>query len=562
MKFRKRRVQFLFPMFLLLILVACHQQSRKADKDEVKTPALMDVHVESDLRSMLAYVADSKDRLNDSTVLTYRRLEDSVYGGNNYTALWSDKEQWLPLADSLMSFIDSSKYFGLFPSDYHHNALAFIRRIVSEDTMARKNAALWTRADLMLTDAFFRLVEDIRHGRLEHDSVTLRKDSVLADSVFLQSLATARQNHGFTAVMDSLEPRHPGYDSLKACLREFLATAHFRNLTWLDYPYEKKDSAAFAGALAKRLKEVGYLDSSVTQPDTATLARAIRSYQQTNKLKVTGKVSSEMVSMMDNSDWEKFKRIAINMDRYKLLPDTMPKIYVWVDLPAFYLKVVDSDSVALESRVIVGAPKTRTPLLTSEISNFVTYPQWTVPMSIIMKEMLPGIKRDGIAYLTKQNLMVVDDNDSVRDPATINWKRLNKNNFPYQIKQRQGDDNSLGVMKFNFRNKYDVYLHDTNVRWMFDKSFRALSHGCVRVQQWRKLSAFLIRNDTMRYHPDTLKAWIQRQEKHTVYGFARVPIFIRYYTCEGKKGKIVFHDDIYGEDKVLRNKYFANKPIL
>lgn len=414
----------------------------------------------------------------------------------------------------------------------------------------------------MLTDAFFRLVEDIRHGRLEHDSVTLRKDSVLADSVFLQSLATARQNHGFTAVMDSLEPRHPGYDSLKAYLREFLATAHFRNLTWLDYPYEKKDSAAFAGALAKRLKEVGYLDSSVTQPDTATLARAIRSYQQTNKLKVTGKVSSEMVSMMDNSDWEKFKRIAINMDRYKLLPDTMPKIYVWVDLPAFYLQVVDSDSVALESRVIVGAPKTRTPLLTSEISNFVTYPQWTVPMSIIMKEMLPGIKRDGIAYLTKQNLMVVDDNDSVRDPATINWKRLNKNNFPYQIKQRQGDDNSLGVMKFNFRNKYDVYLHDTNVRWMFDKSFRALSHGCVRVQQWRKLSAFLIRNDTMRYHPDTLKAWIQRQEKHTVYGFARVPIFIRYYTCEGKKGKIVFHDDIYGEDKVLRNKYFANKPIL
>jgi len=561
MKYRKRRVLFFFPLFLLLTLLGCNEQPRRTDKDEVKTPAQMDEHVGSDLRSMLQYVADNKDRLNDSTELTYRRLADSVYEANNFTPLWSDKERWLPLADSLIRFIDSSKYYGLFPSDYHRNALGFIQRIISEDTMARKNAALWTRADLMLTDAFFKLVEDIKHGRLEHDSVTLRKDSILSDSVFLQNLATARQHRGICVVMDSLEPKHPGYDSLKLYLRDFLAGAHFRYLTYLEYPYEKKDSAAFVALLTKRLKESGYLDSSVTQPDTATLARAIRSYQTNNKLKVTGKVYGDMVSMMNNaSDWEKFKRIAINMDRYKLLPDTMPRTYVWVDLPAFQLQVVDSDTVALESKVIVGAPKTRTPLLTSEISNFVTYPQWTVPMSIIMKEMLPAIKQN-INYLAKQNLMVVDDRDSVRDPSTINWRRLNKNNFPYQLKQRQGDDNSLGVMKFNFKNKYDVYLHDTNGRWMFDKSFRALSHGCVRVKEWRKLSAFLIRNDTMRYHPDTLKAWISRQEKHTVYGFARVPIFIRYFTCEGKKGKIVFHDDIYGEDKVLRNRYFANKPI-
>ena len=563
MKYRVRRVSFIFPFFLVLTLLACKEQPRKADKDVVKTPAQMDAHVGSDLKSMLEYVADNKDRLNDSVSLVYRRLADSVYGNNNFTPVWSEKEQWLPLADSLLQFIDSSKNYGLFPSDYHHNALAFIRRIIGEDTMARKNAAIWTRADMMLTDAFFKLVKDLKQGRLGFDSVTLRKDSILSDTVFLQSLARVRETRSVTAVLDSLEPRHPGYDSLKTYLRDFLATAHFRNLTWLDYPYEKKDSAAFASALTKRLKESGYFDSSVTQPDTATLTRAIRAYQTNNKLKVTGKVYGDMVSMMNNaSDWEKFKLIAINMDRYKLLPDTMPKTYVWVDLPAFFLQVVDSDTVVLESKVIVGAPKTRTPLLTSEISNFVTYPQWTVPNSIIFKEMLPAIKRDGVAYLTKENLMVVDDNDSVRDPSKINWRRLNKENFPYQIKQRQGDDNSLGVMKFNFKNKYDVYLHDTNVRWMFDKNFRALSHGCVRVKEWRKLSAFLIRKDTMRYHPDTLKAWIQRQEKHTVWGFARVPIFIRYFTCEGKKGKIVFHDDIYGEDKALRNRYFSDEPIL
>ncbi|HVU95845.1 MAG TPA: L,D-transpeptidase family protein [Puia sp.] len=560
MNYRTRSVLFLFPVFSMIILMACREGGKTTgnDKDNVKTPTQADEHSGTDLKSLLQYAAANGDKLNDSTLLGYRKLVDSLYETGGYNPIWSARQRWLPAGDSLLTFIEGAQTYGLFPSDYHFGPLSFFRRIVREDTLARKNAAIWNRADILLTDAFFTLVKDLRHGRLDYDSVTLRKDSVLPDSFYVRTLATARQ-FGVRGALDSLEPRIPGYDSLKAYLPEFLANAHFRKLTWLDYPF--KDSTVFYTALTRRLQEVGYIDSSVTRADTAMLAAALRRYQETNKLKVTGRASQETVTMMNNSDWEKFKRIAINLDRYKLLPDTLPKTYVWVDLPGFYLQVHDADTIALESKVIVGAPKTRTPLLTSEISNFVTYPQWTVPNSIIFKEMLPAIKRN-VDYLRKQNLMVVDDNDSVRDPLTINWKRLSKNNFPYQLKQRQGDDNSLGVMKFNFKNKYDVYLHDTNVRWMFDNKFRAVSHGCVRVQQWRKLSAFLIRNDTMRYHPDTLKNWIVRQEKHTVWGFAHVPIYLRYFTAEGKKGKIAFYDDIYGEDRVARNKYFASKPIF
>jgi len=559
MNYFERRI-FLVPVFLLsTIFFCCHgKPAGPAETDHVSNPKKMDEHVGTDLKSVLQYAADNEDRMNDTTTLLYRKLEDSVYQGNGYTPLWSDKERWLPLSDSLLAFIRDSKEYGLFPSDYHWGALSFIQRIVQEDSNARKNAAIWTRGDLLLTDAFFSLVKDVRHGRLDFDSITLRKDSVLPDSLYTQSLAAARGAGAIAPVLDSLEPRHPGYDSLKKYLKDFLATAHFRKNTWLDYPY--KDSAVFYNALGHRLQESNYIDSAATGFDTAMLRSAMRRYQQVNRLKVTGRPTQEMVNMMNNNDWEKFKRIAINMDRYKHLPDTLPKTYVWVNIPAYLLQVVDSDTVVFESKVIVGSPKTRTPLLTSEISNFVTYPQWTVPMSIIMKEMLPAIKKN-VNYLQKQNLMVVDDNDSVRDPTKINWKRLNKHNFPYQLKQRQGDDNSLGVMKFNFRNKYDVYLHDTNVRWMFDEKYRAVSHGCVRVKDWAKLSAFLIRKDTMRYHPDSLKAWIARQEKHTVYGFTKVPIFLRYYTVAARKGKLVFYDDIYGEDRELRNRYFAKKPI-
>ncbi len=200
-------------------------------------------------------------------------------------------------------------------------------------------------------------------------------------------------------------------------------------------------------------------------------------------------------------------------------------------------------------------------MLTSNVSNFIIYPQWTVPYSIIFKEMLPKIQKN-VEYLNKENLMVVDKNDSIIDPYTIDWSKLSKNYFPYLLKQRQGDDNSLGVLKFNFANKYSVYLHDTNARWMFSRGNRALSHGCVRVKEFLKLADFLVRDDTLKYHPDTFRNWITRQEKHTVSGFPKVPIYIRYFTCEGKNGKLRIYEDVYAEDKVLRERYFADKSIL
>jgi murein L,D-transpeptidase YcbB/YkuD len=302
------------------------------------------------------------------------------------------------------------------------------------------------------------------------------------------------------------------------------------------------------------------IDSANVSLDSSSLKKLISKYQASKKIKVTGKINETTINKMNFTDDEKFRLAAITLDKYKLLPDTMPSIYVWVNIPSYSMKVVDSDTVVLHSRVIVGNSKTRTPELNSEISNFITYPQWTVPYSIVFKEMLPAIQKD-INYLVKQNLIVVDKDDNIIDPVTIDWKKLNKNHFPYQLKQREGDDNSLGVLKFNFRNKYAVYLHDTNARWLFGKSDRALSHGCVRVQKWKELAHFLVRNDTIKYPADTLMNWIARQEKHVISGFARVPVMIRYYTCDVVNGKLKFYDDVYAEDKLIRDKYFGGRSL-
>ena len=559
MQMRQRRIPLLILIASSFFLFQCKNSSNKApEKDIVANPAKLSQRTTEDIRNTLDYLKENKGKLNDSVSFSFTSLVDSFYETNQFHPQWFKEDQMLPAGDSLLNFIRDSRYLGLFPNDYHYHMLSFIQRVFQVDSNARKNAALWARADLLMTDAFFLLAKHLKQGRIPYDSVTLRTDSVLPGHFYTGSLNEALQQGNVNAVLHGLEPKSPGYDSLKAYIPEFLASASFAPYTYLPYPYT--DSVRFFKLLQKRLEETGNLMDSTAAMDTTAFKAVIKKYQKKYGFRLTGRISDPLIDKLNNTDEEKFKRIAITLDRYKRLPDSLPETYAWVNLPSYTLEIRDHDSVVFSSRVIVGGPQTRTPVLTSEISNFITMPQWTVPYSIIFKEMLPKI-RSNVDFLDKENLMVVDKDDSVLNPHNINWAKLSKNHFPYQLKQRQGDDNSLGVIKFNFRNKYSVYLHDTNARWMFGKSYRALSHGCVRVKEWKKFADFLVRKDTLRYSSDTLKAWVARQEKHVVSGFHKLPLFIRYFSCEGKGGNIRFYEDIYDEDRYLSQKYFANKIV-
>jgi L,D-transpeptidase YcbB len=552
-RMRSPSFQFLLYSLLIFVLSSC-EEKKPEERVIVSKPELLDDNVKLQIRSVLSYAKENEGRISDSIKLQDVEVVSAAYEKLGASGLWCNDGQWLPLGDSVFSFIQGSQRYGLFPSDYHVRSLTGLRARIETDSLSSRDAAVWTRADLMMTDALIRICRDIKQGRLPKDTLTLDGDTALTQDYYISIVEKIRSTRQLALHLDTLQPRVRDYHELKSALSGFLDSAEFKRYTYLAYP--PKDTAAFQTALQLRLFELDYLASPNADSDTATFRAALRKFQTDNKLKVTGRINESTVNKLNDTDWEKFKRIALTLDKYKKLPDTMPGNYVWVNIPGYYLKVVDSDTVALTSKVIVGTPKTRTPALQSEISNFITYPQWTVPYSIVFKEMLPQIQKN-IDYLQKQNLMVVDRNDSIVDPATIDWSKLNKKNFPYQLRQRQGDDNSLGVLKFNFRNKYSVYLHDTNARWLFGKSSRALSHGCVRVQDWKKLANYLIRNDTIKHHPDTISNWIARQEKHTVYGFPKVPIFIRYISCEAKDGLVRFYDDVYSEDRILLERYFA-----
>ncbi len=552
---------FLRAFFLLIVCPlfhACHEKLpvKPPARDIVQKKEAWEERTAKNLKQFLEYALENNGKLNDSMSVNHIRLLNTFYKENNYNLVWSLRGSYKYIGTKLFEFVRDSRTYGLFPEDYGWAKLKNIQQVVQLDTNAKNDATLWARNDLFLTDAFMALTKDLKQGRLQYDSVTLRKDTVLPDSLYLGVMSEAITKNEIQQTLHELEPKHAGYDSIKSYLPFFLDSAKFVNYTFLVYPYT--DSIRFFKKLQRRLYEDSLMPMLYNKIDTSILSKAIIKYQRRKGWKTTGHVNEALVKSLNNTDNQKFKRIAINLDRYKLLPDTLPATYLWVNLPEYNLKVWDSGMIAFESRVIVGSPKTRTPLLSSEVTNFVIYPQWTVPYSIIYKEMIPGIKKDS-NYLARQNLMIVDYNDSLIDPKSIDWQKFTKKEFPYLIKQRQGDDNSLGVIKFNFRNKYSVYLHDTNARWLFGKSQRALSHGCVRVKEWHKMMDFLIRNNQDKIQPDSLKAWFGRQEKHVVSGFPRVPIYIRYFTCQGVNGQLKFFEDIYAEDELLTEKYFSNK---
>lgn len=557
-----RSLRHVWLLFLACWVLSCNNTEQKPPEIVVvKIPEKIDEKVKEVVQTTLEYAANNKGRINDSVTLQHTDWLNTIYSGGAYQPLWSSEEKWNAMADSLAAFIGSCQLYGLFPSDYNWASLVNIRKGMAADSIHRKNAASWARADVLFTAAYLGIAKDLSLGRLNRDSITLRNDSLITDTFFVSHFNQALAQKNIRGSLEELEPKLKGYAELKAGIAAFLDSADFRKTTYVQYP--NKDSAALMKQVSNRLTELGF---STVAGDSASLRTNIRNYQKQHGIPVTGKIGDKTVSSLNVSDLQKFKRIAVNLDRYKLMADTLPRQYIWVNLPGFYMQLWSDDTLALESKVVVGKPLTRTPLLTSKVTDMVTYPQWTIPESIIAKEVLPGLKRD-TNYLRKRGYSVIDSKGDEVYASSVKWAKYTKG-IPYKVVQGSGDDNALGILKFNFNNKYSVYMHDTNQRYFFSRSFRALSHGCVRVQQWDKLAHFIINNDSLNAAPnvntfksDSLRAWLKRKEKHVIPVRTKIPVYIRYFGCAGIGGKVKFFDDIYNEDRMLSERYFANKPV-
>ncbi len=552
-----------------IFTISCNNAGRRVDKKIVSDPDRMDQEASESIQQALAFALQNKGMIDDSIQLKLISEVNDFYDKNEYATIWGHKENWEPLTDTLLNFIQNGELYGLFPRDYHFKNLRSLKTKLDTDSLQRMDAELWTRADLMLTDGFLHLIKDMKTGRLNADSTFLNKiDSGTKKDFYTSALKALIENKHFSELINAVEPKHHGYQELKKALPRFLDSMDRKEYTYVPWPYKAndvKDSVFFIKKIQIRLMESDCIEQDNKLPDPTQLLAAIKKYQKKKAIKQDGKISAALVRLLNLTDLERFKRIAITLDRYKQLPSVMPEKYIWVNMPAYYLYVWDHDSVAIESKIIIGKPATKTPLLYSVISDMVTYPTWTVPNSIIKKQYLPKLKNNPY-YLSTLGLRLIDTKGDTVDPGTVNWSRYSKG-IPFKVMQGSGDDNALGILKFNFSNPYSVYLHDTNQRYLFKNASRALSHGCVRVQKWEELAFFIARNDSMnlkegdilRYNTDSIKNWLANKEKRRIGVKNGIPLFIAYFSCEGKGDKIRFYDDIYGDDKLMREKYFSDK---
>jgi murein L,D-transpeptidase YcbB/YkuD len=547
---------FLVFAFSAIVLQGCSEEPKHiGQKEVVAEPAAINPTAAEIIQSSLKDAMANNGRVADIQ-LKYTAHIQHLYQNNDYKPLWSSAGQWAEQSDSLFQLINNSHQLGLFPEDYHSEKLTRLRQQILEDTFNKENnldASLWAEADLLFTAAFVSMIKDLKVGRIIEDSV-LEKDKTIAGEFFEKQLALF-QKESTNEFVSKLEPDHIGYAQLKESLRDFLATADLKRYTYVN----PKDSANLLKAVYVRLSEEDTSIHALDMPDSLTVAQAIKTYRKNKGLRDDNKLTSGLISYLNNSDREKFIRIAITLDRYKQLPE-LPKKHIWVNIPGYQLQLKDNDTVIIASKVVVGKPNTRTPQLTSVITDMITYPKWHIPNSIIAKEILPALKKD-VGYLAKKGYSLADYQGNEIDPTTVKWSQYEKE-IPYRVIQGSGDDNALGVIKFNFPNKFSVYLHDTNQRHLFSKDKRALSHGCVRVESWDTLATYLLLQDSVHEKAvpiDSMQTWLALKEKHVIPLRNRVPLYIRYFTCEGVDGALVFHDDVYGEDRSIREKYFKEK---
>ena len=216
--------------------------------------------------------------------------------------------------------------------------------------------------------------------------------------------------------------------------------------------------------------------------------------------------------------------------------------YILVNIPSASLKYVRQDSVELEMKAVVGKPDWKTPRFGAYCNEIILYPYWNVPRKIALRELLPQFKKSP-SLIDSMNMQVIDAAGRIINHHLLDWSTYNRDNFPYRFRESTGCDNSLGVIKFNLTDPFDVYMHDTNLKRAFLSSYRFRSHGCIRLEKPYELAFFLLNGHI---DQDLIASCLKGQAPVPLPLEKPVPVFVLYLPAETVAGDSVrIYRDIY-----------------
>jgi L,D-transpeptidase YcbB len=544
------KTRLVFLPFFFLAFLGCGENKVTNDDNQIvaEDPEKINLLITEYLTEKMSSVDTAKSYTVGADSLISIKYIQPFYASRQFKNIWTDKGKLNAAGDSLFSIVKDAESFGLISDDYHVSNIDSLIKTAYDSTKEEYNVTKLSLADLMLTDAFFAFSVHVSKGRMANDSATTREwyaykmDTVLTD-LLVQSL----KGNQFKKTVESIEPQRFEYQAVKQHMNEYRRKN--AGINWQHLPDRKTDSLGYFTEVRKRLIAYGDYDSTSAEKDSLKLSAALKKFQKRMYLEVDGKIgrNTGLALNMTQKDW--VRQFAMNLERWRWEPAKFEKRHLIVNLPVFKMTVWEEDTIVMESRIVCGAIKTQTPELDSKMYQIVLYPYWTVPYSIAWKELLPHIKRDS-TYLRKNRYEVIDRNNQIIDPKTVNWKKYGKGNLPFKFRQMTGNDNALGIMKFEFHNKWSVYMHDTNAKKYFKTDTRAYSHGCMRLDKFMDLAYFLIRDDSVKIPKDTFNLWTKSGDQRKINLRKVLPIHVRYFTCDVDTDLNVFvHCDVYLRDE-------------
>lgn len=465
-----------------------------------------------------------------------------LYGERHFEPIWltegaGGKIAFSPAAEKIVELFRNAETEGLRPADY----------LTPDIDLARlgSDPASLARLETAFSQAAVRYANHIHNGRIRPQSVSENLDikaKPIAEAALLERLAKSSDP---AAIFAELEPQHREFKALKTALANFSTSAAARPTPIADGQVLRPgNSDARLPAIRARLELPA---STSTSYDAATVT-AVKDFQSAQGLEVDGIIGPATIAALNGGGATRREDIIANMERWRWMPSDLGAFHVFVNIPEFRLAINRNGQEEYTTRVVVGTTKNQTPIFSDNIRHLVVNPYWNVPSSIIKGEIAPAVMRNP-GYINSQNMDLLY-NGSVVSTSAVDWSQVSSSNFPFRVRQRPGPGNALGQIKFLFPNKHDVYLHDTPSKSLFARSYRAFSHGCIRVQNPMEFADALMANE----------ANISRASLEAMYGPSerwvnpqtQIPVHLAYFTLRvDANGTIRSLGDVYGHNEQL-----------
>ncbi|MEP6681904.1 MAG: L,D-transpeptidase family protein [Parafilimonas sp.] len=481
----------------------------------------------------------------------FRQQYSDFYKLRNYQCAWFDSTGMIEQAYNFMNLVSNAVSVYNDSSLYNKNLATEVDDFKTDtSTIAIKTTPDIIETELKLTGQFFLYASKIYGGTdiniQELGWFIPRKKLDL--SVLLDSLVDNKSQIKNTEI-----PLSDAYKKLLDYLPAYRKID--QSTTWDSIAYPAKalhahNTSSIIPTIKQRLLALGDLtENDTTDIFDSSLVTAAKNFQARMGLATDGVIGKTFIRQLNVSPSKRIEQILVNLERLRWMPKINDSTSIIVNIPAYKMYVYDGGKLQFDMNVVVGAAATGTVIFTGNLKYIVFSPYWNIPVSIIKKEILPGIARNK-NYLADHHMEIYGKNSGGL-PA---------------VRQLPGDDNALGHVKFLFPNNFDIYFHDTNARGAFNSSSRSLSHGCIRLNHPKELAMYLLRDDSTKYNSQTVDSLMNLKKEKWVTLKKTVPVMISYYTAfVDANGKLNFRNDIYKHDSAMAAKLFTpttDKPAI